>query len=113
VAGAARDGQVTLPLERLVEIGAEQGFKFSSEEIVAAYTRRAGIKVDEVSKRKAQSELDETELDAVAGGADVLPMDSFSLNFGKITFTYSEQKKDGSLSGSIDGSYDLTQQSKK
>jgi type VI secretion system secreted protein Hcp len=44
----------------------------------------------------------------VNGGAGaVVPVEQFSLDFGKIEYEYREQKADGSLGGSIKGGYDL------
>lgn len=40
-------------------------------------------------------------------GGEVVPTDSFSLNFVKITLEYKEQKADGSLGGSVKGGFDL------
>lgn len=41
------------------------------------------------------------------GDGDVRPLDSISLNFGKIEFDYKEQKADGSLGGSVKTGWDL------
>lgn len=41
-------------------------------------------------------------------GADLIPMDQISLNFGKIEFKYKEQKPDGTLGGEIIGGWDVT-----
>ena len=41
-------------------------------------------------------------------GSDVIPVDNISLNFGKITFKYKEQKPDGSLGGEMVGGWDVT-----
>lgn len=41
-------------------------------------------------------------------GADMIPMDEVSLNFGKIEFKYKEQKPDGTLGGEIIGGWDVT-----
>jgi type VI secretion system secreted protein Hcp len=35
------------------------------------------------------------------GSADVVPTDSFSLNFGRVTFSYSPQKPDGTLDSPV------------
>lgn len=42
-----------------------------------------------------------------ASGGEVVPVDSFSINFSKITFEYKEQKADGTLGGSVKGGWDL------
>ena len=51
--------EVTLSGERLVELGNEHGFVFTLEEIHAAFTKRAA---------STSRELDDRELEAVAGG---------------------------------------------
>ncbi|MDY0743279.1 type VI secretion system tube protein Hcp [Paucibacter sp. R3-3] len=43
-----------------------------------------------------------------AEGAETIPSDSVTLNFGKIEFKYKEQKPDGSLGGEIIGGWDQT-----
>jgi type VI secretion system secreted protein Hcp len=42
-------------------------------------------------------------------GGDPIPMDSISFNFGKIEFEYKEQKADGTVSGAVQGKWDLKQ----
>ena len=41
------------------------------------------------------------------GGAEILPIENCSLNFGKIEWEYKEQKIDGSLGGAVKAGYDL------
>ena len=43
-----------------------------------------------------------------SAGADVIPMDQVSINYGKIEFKYKEQKPDGSLGGEVVGGWDVT-----
>ncbi|MBX4204677.1 MAG: type VI secretion system tube protein Hcp [Candidatus Doudnabacteria bacterium] len=42
-----------------------------------------------------------------AGGSDLLPLDSFSLSFGKIEVEYRQQKPDGTLGEPIKAGWDL------
>ncbi len=42
-----------------------------------------------------------------AGGSDVLPMESISLNFAKLEMEYKEQKPDGTMAGGIKAGFDL------
>lgn len=44
-----------------------------------------------------------------SGAADVVPIDSISLNFSKIEVEYKEQKPDGSLGAPVKTGYDLKQ----
>lgn len=41
------------------------------------------------------------------GAGDVVPMDSFSLNFAKVEFEYKPQKEDGTLGSPVKAGYDL------
>ena len=41
-------------------------------------------------------------------GAETIPNDTVTLNFGKVEFKYKEQKPDGSLGGEIIGGWDQT-----
>lgn len=41
-----------------------------------------------------------------SGGADILPLDQISLNFGKVQFDYKEQKAGGELGGTISAWWD-------
>ncbi len=45
----------------------------------------------------------------MGGSGGNLPIDQFSLNFGKIEFEYQVQKADGSLEAAIHGGWDLKQ----
>lgn len=47
--------------------------------------------------------------DGVGSGENVIPKDTFSLNFAKIEFEYKEQKPDGTLGGSVKVNWDLKQ----
>jgi type VI protein secretion system component Hcp len=40
------------------------------------------------------TELSSAEMEQVLGGADIVPVESFSLNFGAIKFEYKPQKED-------------------
>lgn len=44
-----------------------------------------------------------------SSGANQVPVDEISLNFGKIEVEYKEQTKDGTLSGVVKSGYDLKQ----
>jgi predicted ribosomally synthesized peptide with nif11-like leader len=106
-ASGATASPVTLPLKQLVELAARQGFTFSSEEIVQAYAELGPRNESGVLQSEARSELTDEQLQSVAGGATVVPTDSVSLNYAKITFSYAEQTTDGSLSGNVSSGYDL------
>ena len=43
-------------------------------------------------------------------GDDDIPSDQISLNFAKVAFTHTPQKKDGSSDASVDGGWDLKKQ---
>ena len=47
-----------------------------------------------------------------SGGHDAAPLESISLNFGKIEVEYKEQKADGSLGSPVKVGYDLKQNTK-
>ena len=43
-----------------------------------------------------------------AAGADVIPMEQFSMNFGKIEYKYKPQDAKGALGGEVVGGWDVT-----
>lgn len=70
--------------------------------------RKAGGKQQEYYQVKLSDILVSSYQSGGADGAgDVLPTDQFSLNFTKIEFSYSPQKKDGTLDTAITRGYDI------
>jgi type VI secretion system secreted protein Hcp len=47
-----------------------------------------------------------------SGGSDIVPTDSFSLNFSKVEFEYKSQKADGTLDAAVKAGWDLKQNKK-
>ena len=47
-----------------------------------------------------------------SAGSDVIPMEQFSLNFGKIEFKYKPQDDKGGLGGEVVGGWDVTKNKK-
>ena len=43
-----------------------------------------------------------------SAGAELIPVEQISLNYGKIEYKYKEQKPDGSLGGEVIGGWDVT-----
>jgi type VI secretion system secreted protein Hcp len=68
--------------------------------------RKAGKTQQEYLKIKF-SDLLVSSYQTGGSGGDVVPMDSISLNFSKIEFSYAPQKPDGSLDSPVVHNYDL------
>ena len=73
--------------------------------------RKAGTKQQEFLIVKF-TDLLVSSFQTNAGAHDPVPNDSVSLNFAKIEFSYSEQKKDGTLQGAVKAGYDLKRNKK-
>jgi type VI secretion system secreted protein Hcp len=72
--------------------------------------RAGGSQVKFMEIKLEQVVISSIELSGNAtGGADQLPHESVSLNYGKITWTYTQQKRtDGSGGGNVTASWDAT-----
>ena len=68
--------------------------------------RKAGKDQQEYMKVTLEDLLVSSYQDGGHEGS-VFPSDQFALNFSKIEFDYKEQKKDGTLGGSVKTGYDV------
>jgi type VI secretion system secreted protein Hcp len=71
------------------------------------YVRKAGGDQQEYYKVTLEDLLVSSYQQSGAGGEDVIPTDSFSLNFAKVELDYTPQRADGSNEGSVKAGYDL------
>jgi type VI secretion system secreted protein Hcp len=67
--------------------------------------RKAGGEQQEYYKIELEDILVSSYQTGGSGGSE-LPIDSFSLNFGKMSFEYKPQKKDGTLDSPVKTGYD-------
>jgi type VI secretion system secreted protein Hcp len=71
--------------------------------------RAGGDKVKYMEVKMEQAIISSVAPGGSSGGADNLPAESVSFNFGKIKWTYTQQKRaDGSGGGNVTGGWDLT-----
>ena len=70
--------------------------------------RKAGGKQEEYFKVALEDILVSSYQTGASSGSDELPTDQFTLNIGKVKFSYSPQKVDGSLGAADEKGYDFT-----
>ncbi len=68
--------------------------------------RKAGKEQQEYLK-VTLSDVLVSKMESGAGDGQVVPLDEFSLNFGKIEFEYKPQKADGTLDSAVKAGWDL------
>lgn len=69
--------------------------------------RKAGKEQQEYLKITLTDVIVSSFQAAAMGGSDPMPQDHFALNFAKIESEYKEQKKDGTLGGSVKAGWDV------
>lgn len=85
-------------------IACATGQHFKSAVLVC---RRAGGGQQEYLKITMEDVLVSSYMNSGSGGDEVVPNDQVSLNYGKLEFSYKEQKADGSLGGEGKQKYDF------
>jgi type VI secretion system secreted protein Hcp len=86
-------------------IGCATGQHYKSAVLVC---RKAGGGQQEFLKITMSDVLVSSFNSSGSGGDDLVPVNQISLNYGKLEYSYKEQKADGSLGGEVKQQYDFT-----
>jgi type VI secretion system secreted protein Hcp len=86
-------------------IGCATGHHYKSAVLTG---RKAGGGQQEYLKITMEDVLISSYQTSGSSHSDVVPTEQVSLNFGKLEFSYKEQKADGSLGGEVKQKYDFT-----